>query len=859
MDINSTLNAPAALRSSNSSNSSSHLQANFEIDLEDTNWILTSSFIIFTMQTGFGMLESGCVSVKNEANIMMKNLADISLGGLTYWIFGYGMSFGQGPYTNPFVGLGDFLVDPPVGDELMGPVLASFLFQLSFATTATTIVSGAMAERCNFKAYCLFSSLNTVVYCVPAGWVWGGHGFLGRLGAVDIAGSGPVHLIGGASALASALMLGPRLGRYARGSKPLPLGNPVNAVMGTFVLWWGWLAFNSGSTYGVGVEIKKTLIIDNDQKLMIQGLCLKANRRKALKNFEEANNSLDRAMRDCPCNFLGSKLLHRSQVSGAKWQYAARAAVMTMMGSFGGGCFGLVIMPWPIWQQRKNGPVRSVKCHTFTKHGREAAPLLPFVQQARVPVVQYALHHPNPSSSILPHQTSYTYPRGQQRTGDSSNYTLVKNKGRADVMELINSILGSLVSITAGCFLYRAWEALLVGATGAMLVCLVAPLFDRCGVDDPVSASAVHGVGGIWGNHWSFEVAVSEKNSLEHLRSNIVLTTLEQLMRSYSTAARHSADSRPHLQSDRAFIRVVSILPSCVIAVGIFADNPIPMDTTNGRSGLFKSGDWYLLGVQSLTVLCLTTWGLLSTIALLWFIDLILPIRMDPYEELLGADLTEHRIRHGQVGVSRAVSALRLYHRSGSVEDVGAIGVNTGHAIFVDRIIEARINGSKSKKRLSNAFQRFTNHIRATNDEDGERKDNYSFGQKSRGFLNKRPGNPTNGLHSTIDTITRELEREGRTRNKPRDATASANELGEKGEFKNRETFSRNSPTFQSELDPEREYMFENLKNVKYKDLTVSDLEYLSDINSTEDRFRHKLNQADYEDDIKRANLRWID
>ena len=157
--------------------------------MEDTNWVLTSSFIIFTMQTGFGMLESGCVSIKNEVNIMMKNIIDIVLGvsgcpspisvsfhlrilpqGFTYWLFGYGLSFGRGALTNPFVALGDFLIDPQVGDTLMGPIFAAFLFQLSFATTATTIVSGAMAERCNFKAYCIFSFLNTAIYCIPAGW-----------------------------------------------------------------------------------------------------------------------------------------------------------------------------------------------------------------------------------------------------------------------------------------------------------------------------------------------------------------------------------------------------------------------------------------------------------------------------------------------------------------------------------------------------------------------------------------------------------------------------------------------------------------------------------------------------------------
>ncbi|XP_030022257.2 putative ammonium transporter 2 [Manduca sexta] len=616
MESNWTINYPRiGLRSPNLTNTTVNLQESFEIDLEDTNWILTSSFIIFTMQTGFGMLESGCVSIKNEANIMMKNLADISLGGLTYWIFGYGMSFGEGTYSNPFIGVGDFLVDPAVGDALMGPVFASFLFQLSFATTATTIVSGAMAERCNFKAYCMFSFLNTIVYCVPAGWVWGSHGFLNKLGAVDIAGSGPVHLIGGASAFASALMLGPRLGRYARGRAPLPLGNPVNAVMGTFVLWWGWLAFNSGSTYGV---------------------------------------------------------------SGAKWQYAARAAVMTMMGSFGGGCFGLL-------------------------------------------------------------------------------FTLIKNKGKADVMELINSILGSLVSITAGCFLYRSWESLLIGFIGAAIANASAPLFDMMKIDDPVGASAVHGACGIWG----------------------------------------------------------------VIAVGLFADNPIPMETTNGRSGLFKGGGWYLLGVQSLTAVCLAAWGSLVTMALLWIIDKIMPIRMDPYEELLGADLTEHRIRHGQAGVSRAVSALRPYHRSNSIEDVGGVGVNTGHNLVIDKIYEAN---KKKQKGLNGKLSMFTNK-----GFDHQEPNSTSFTQT--GILNKH-GNTDNALHRTLDSMADEI---------------------------NGVRFNRtNVPVRHSPV------ILEEIKGKKFKELTVTELEELGEINASQDRFRHRFYEDDYRNDVMRsgintANMRWLD
>lgn len=131
----------------NSSITETYFVSAYNLNQEDSNWIITNSFIIFTMQTGFGMLESGCVSLKNEVNIMMKNVVDIVLGGLTYWAFGFAMSFGTDKLNNPFIGMGEFLIDPSLEDEFMGPKCAAFLFQLSFATTSTTIVSGAMAER----------------------------------------------------------------------------------------------------------------------------------------------------------------------------------------------------------------------------------------------------------------------------------------------------------------------------------------------------------------------------------------------------------------------------------------------------------------------------------------------------------------------------------------------------------------------------------------------------------------------------------------------------------------------------------------------------------------------------------------
>ena len=215
---------------------------------DDATWILTSAFIIFTMQSGFGLLESGLVSRKNETNIMVKNAVDVVYGGLAYWLFGFGFSFGNN--SNPFCGLSYFLTDVSVED--MG-VFAKYFFQLSFATTATTIVSGAMAERVCLKAYILFSFVNTLSFCFPAHWVWADDGFLKRLGVVDIAGCGPVHLVGGVSGLVATLMLKPRHGRFDEKGEAncMPMASSTNVLLGTFMLWWGWLGFNCGSTFGI--------------------------------------------------------------------------------------------------------------------------------------------------------------------------------------------------------------------------------------------------------------------------------------------------------------------------------------------------------------------------------------------------------------------------------------------------------------------------------------------------------------------------------------------------------------------------------------------------------------------------------
>jgi ammonia channel protein AmtB len=240
----------------NSTNSTGQFSTgNDDFRPDDATWILTSAFIIFTMQSGFGLLEAGIVSRKNETNIMVKNAIDVIYGGLAYWIFGFAISFGNSDLNNRFMGWGNFFLD---SDDDFG-IFAKYFFQLSFATTATTIVSGAMAERVNINAYIAFSFVNTLSYAFPAHWMWDDKGFLKEMGVVDVAGCGAVHLVGGVAAIVAAIMLKPRKNKFDEHGKPrdMEMASPTNVLLGTFMLWWGWLGFNCGSTFGIsGIKWK---------------------------------------------------------------------------------------------------------------------------------------------------------------------------------------------------------------------------------------------------------------------------------------------------------------------------------------------------------------------------------------------------------------------------------------------------------------------------------------------------------------------------------------------------------------------------------------------------------------------------
>ena len=229
----------------------------------DTLWVLVAAFLVFFMQAGFAMVESGFTRAKNAVNILMKNLMDFSMGSIAYWAIGFAIMFGAG---NAFMGTSGWFV--PSQELTAGaaantsvfsalewssvPTYAAWLFQLVFAATAATIVSGAMAERTQFKSYLIYSIFITgLIYPIVGHWVWGG-GWLSSLGMSDFAGSTVVHSTGGWLALTGAIVLGPRLGKFDGEGKPRPIAghNLPLAALGVFILWLGWFGFNPGSQMG---------------------------------------------------------------------------------------------------------------------------------------------------------------------------------------------------------------------------------------------------------------------------------------------------------------------------------------------------------------------------------------------------------------------------------------------------------------------------------------------------------------------------------------------------------------------------------------------------------------------------------
>ena len=222
----------------------------------DTIWLILGAILVFWMQAGFAMVETGFTRAKNAGNIIMKNLMDYAFGSIVFWIIGYSLMFGG---DGPIVGSFDLFA---TGNYDTGsvPMWVHFMFNTVFCATAATIVSGAMAERTKFKSYLVYSVvISAVIYPIEAHWTWGG-GWLSQFsfgswtgGFTDYAGSTIVHMVGGISALIGATILGPRIGKYDKNgkSKAIPGHSLTLGALGVFILWMGWFGFNPASSYGL--------------------------------------------------------------------------------------------------------------------------------------------------------------------------------------------------------------------------------------------------------------------------------------------------------------------------------------------------------------------------------------------------------------------------------------------------------------------------------------------------------------------------------------------------------------------------------------------------------------------------------
>jgi len=244
----------------------------------DTIWTLVTAFLVFFMNAGFALVESGFCRAKNTVNILSKNFVVFAISSISFWVLGWGLMFGDG---NGFIGtqglwfLGGADNSPLKGDAYAGvyssiawtgiPLLAKFFFQLVFAGTAATIVSGAVAERIKYLSFIVFSFILVgVIYPIVGHWIWGG-GWLAKLGMWDFAGSTVVHSIGGWAALAGVIVLGPRIGKYSGGKvNAIPGHNMSTATLGALILWLGWFGFNPGSTMAAAAgDISRIVVTTN--------------------------------------------------------------------------------------------------------------------------------------------------------------------------------------------------------------------------------------------------------------------------------------------------------------------------------------------------------------------------------------------------------------------------------------------------------------------------------------------------------------------------------------------------------------------------------------------------------------------
>ena len=241
--------------------------AGSELGYAFDNFVLfLCAVLVLFMQAGFAMVEAGLNAAKNTVNILYKNIMDLSIGALLFFVVGFGIMYPASykEVSNPYFSFGGFGIYAPSDGDVFSPQ-TDWLFQAVFAATAATIVSGAVAGRMQFRAYLIYSAILTgLIYPVSGYWKWGG-GWLDGIGFQDFAGSAVVHAVGGFAGLAGAIVLGPRIGRYTKDGKsvPMPAHNFAFATLGVFILWVGWYGFNPGSqlAFQSKADIDATVLI----------------------------------------------------------------------------------------------------------------------------------------------------------------------------------------------------------------------------------------------------------------------------------------------------------------------------------------------------------------------------------------------------------------------------------------------------------------------------------------------------------------------------------------------------------------------------------------------------------------------
>nr|MCR4594662.1 adenylate cyclase [Clostridiales bacterium] len=219
-------------------------------------WFLIGAALVFFMQAGFAMVETGFTRAKNAGNIIMKNLMDYCIGTVVFILAGFSLMMAE-DYVLGIVGIPNLQIITDFGAFLKSGNAPSFVFNLVFCATAATIVSGSMAERTKFASYCIYSAvISFLVYPIEAGWVWNPQGWLVKLGFHDFAGSAAIHAVGGITALIGAILVGPRLGKYQRDKEgkvtkvnAIPGHSITLGALGCFILWFGWYGFNGAAAW----------------------------------------------------------------------------------------------------------------------------------------------------------------------------------------------------------------------------------------------------------------------------------------------------------------------------------------------------------------------------------------------------------------------------------------------------------------------------------------------------------------------------------------------------------------------------------------------------------------------------------